>query len=146
MSGILVSTGAGGAGRNSASSAYSGRVMRPVLLVCCNYRSEAQSCRQLERARASRSEDAACGGNRLAEAGGVVRVIGVRRQSIRKTRIVEIADAENVGHVEDVEGLADQVEVPALPKLEGAAKAEVKRIEAVVEMRVIANLGQDDVA
>src|ERR1035438_8054134 len=114
---------------------------KPSLSSCL----ESQSCRELESPWSAGSEDSTRGGDGRSEPRGVVWIVGIWRERVGKPGVVQIADAEDIRHVEDVEGFADQVDAVVIRESDGAVEAEIERVETVVEAGAVADLRQDDI-
>ena len=71
---------------------------------------EVELSRKLEGARAARTEDAASGRDGHSEAGRIAGIVGIGRKRVGEAGVVEIADAEDIGHVEDVESFTKQTD------------------------------------
>ena len=75
---------------------------------------------------------------RRAQIAGIRRVVAVAHQHVREARVVPVRDAEDVGDVEQVEHLDDRLDAD-LPDGERPRDAQVERVEAVAEPRVVAH-------
>lgn len=69
----------------------------------------------------------------------------IGRERIGEAGVIEIADAQDIGHVEDVESFAEQIDRVMFAEPEGAVQPEIERIEAVIEPGVRADLRKHNV-
>src|SRR5512138_861585 len=105
--------------------------------------SEGDARADLHRSRAARSEDAARGGDRFAEAARAQEpwragLLRIAHQHVREAGVVHVRHTEDVRDVEQVEHLEQRLDAHARSAdRERPRDAEIERAEAVVESRAV---------
>src|SRR5882762_9068804 len=89
---------------------------------------EAVAQRKLESPRPARAEEFPRSAERLVELGG--------RDVVEVARVIVVIEAANVGNVEEIENLSDELNVLFAGETPGLGKAQIKRVESVAELEV----------